>query len=82
MLKGGFDIVGSVVSSGENMLWWLGLGVGILEVLLAFWISQQFFASRAALMILWIGFSVMFRGFSEIAPAFEMRGVGRAIGAT
>jgi uncharacterized membrane protein HdeD (DUF308 family) len=80
MLKGGFDIVGSVVASDKNMLWWLGLGTGILEVLLAFWVSQQFFAPRAALIILWIGFSAMFRGMSEISLAFEMRGVGRAIG--
>lgn len=81
MLKGGSDIVGSVISSERNMLWLLGLGVGVLEVLLAFWVSQQFFAPRAALIILWIGFSAMFRGISEIALAFEMRGVSRAINA-
>jgi uncharacterized membrane protein HdeD (DUF308 family) len=82
MLKGGSDIVGSVISIERNMLWWLGLGVGVLEVLLAFWVSQQFFAPRAALIILWIGFSAMFRGISEIALAFEMRGVSRAINTT
>ena len=39
-----------------NDLWWLGLVVGILEILLAFWASQQFFAPRAALILLWVGF--------------------------
>jgi uncharacterized membrane protein HdeD (DUF308 family) len=80
MLKGSFDIIGSVVSREINVLWWLGLVVGILEVLLAFWVSQQFFAPRAALIIVWVGFSAMFRGISEIALAFEIRGVGKALG--
>jgi uncharacterized membrane protein HdeD (DUF308 family) len=81
MLKGSFDIVGSVVSREMNVLWWLGLVVGILEVLLAFWVSQQFFAPRAALIIVWVGFSALFRGISEIALAFEIRGVGKTLGA-
>jgi uncharacterized membrane protein HdeD (DUF308 family) len=77
MLKGSFDIVGAVVTREINALWWLGLVVGILEVLLAFWVSQQFFAPRAALIIVWVGFSAMFRGISEIALAFELRGMER-----
>jgi uncharacterized membrane protein HdeD (DUF308 family) len=81
MLKGSFDIIGSVVSRETNVLWWLGLVVGILEVLLAFWVSQQFFAPRAALIIVWVGFSSLFRGISEIALAFEIRGMGKTLGA-
>jgi uncharacterized membrane protein HdeD (DUF308 family) len=77
MLKGSFDIIGSVAMRGTNELWWLGLLTGILEVLLAFWVSQQFFAPRAALIILWVGFGALFRGISEIALAFEVRGLGR-----
>jgi uncharacterized membrane protein HdeD (DUF308 family) len=80
MLKGSFDIVGAVVTRETNVLWWLGLVVGILEVLLAFWVSQQFFAPRAALIIVWVGFSAMFRGISEIALAFELRGIERKAG--
>jgi uncharacterized membrane protein HdeD (DUF308 family) len=79
MLKGSFDIIGSVVSREVNALWWLGLAVGILEILLAFWVSQQFFAPRAALIILWVGFSAIFRGISEIALAFEVRSMERTL---
>jgi uncharacterized membrane protein HdeD (DUF308 family) len=79
MLKGSFDIIGSVAMRGINELWWLGLLTGILEVLLAFWVSQQFFAPRAALIILWVGFGALFRGISEIALAFELRGLGREV---
>lgn len=81
MLKGSFDIIGSVVARDTNVLWWLGLVIGILEVLLAFWVSQQFFAPRAALIIVWVGFSALFRGISEIALAFEVRGIGKTLDA-
>jgi uncharacterized membrane protein HdeD (DUF308 family) len=54
-------------------MWWLGLVVGILEVLLAFWASQQFFPARAALILVWVGFMALFRGITEIVLAFEVR---------
>jgi uncharacterized membrane protein HdeD (DUF308 family) len=73
VLKGSMDIVASVLTRQVNDLWWLGLVVGIVEVLLAFWVSQQFFRPRAALIILWVGFMALFRGFSEIALAFALR---------
>jgi uncharacterized membrane protein HdeD (DUF308 family) len=50
------------------------LVVGILEVLLAFWVSQQFYPARASLLILWIGFAALFRGVTEISLAFSLRG--------
>ena|ERR1051325_1274905 len=77
VFKGSLDIVGAVVTKPVNELWWLGLVAGILEVLLAFWVSQQFFAPRAALIIVWVGFMAMFRGFAEIALAFSLRRVER-----
>jgi uncharacterized membrane protein HdeD (DUF308 family) len=49
------------------------LVAGILEVLLAFWVSQQFFVPRAALIIVWIGFMAIFRGITEIVLAFSLR---------
>lgn len=79
LLKGSMDIVGSVMSRDVSELWWLGLAVGILEVLLAFWVSQQFFAPRAALIIVWVGFACMFRGISEIVVAFELRRASRRL---
>ncbi len=54
-------------------LWWLGLIVGVLELLLGFWASQQFFAPRAILIVTWVGFAALFRGISEIVIAFELR---------
>ena len=73
LLKGALDISVAVMTKELNDLWWLGLIVGVLEILLAFWVSQQFFAPRAALILLWVGFAAMFRGFTEIFLAFEVR---------
>ena len=81
LLKGSLDITVAVMSKEVNDLWWLGLIVGILEILLAFWASQQYFAPRAALILLWVGFFAMFRGFTEIFFAFAIRRAGKEMAA-
>jgi uncharacterized membrane protein HdeD (DUF308 family) len=81
LFKGTFDIVGSVMVKDVNPLWWLGLVVGILELLLAFWVSQQYFPARAALILLWVGFMAMFRGITEIVLAFQLRSAGKELAA-
>lgn len=74
VLKGTLDMVDSVIQRDVNELWWLGVGVGILEILLGFWASQQLFGPGAALLLVWVGFGAMLRGLSEIVMAFELRG--------
>ena len=59
-------------------MWWLGLVVGILEILLGFWASQQYRAVQGALLLIWVGFFALFRGISEIVIAFELRHVQRS----
>jgi len=79
LLKGSFDITVAFMTREVNDLWWLGLVVGTLEVLLAFWASQQLFAPRAALILVWVGFAAMFRGFTEIFLAFEVRRLSKEL---
>lgn len=79
LFKGVFDISFAVVTKEANELWWLGLVVGILEILLAFWASQQVFAPRAALILIWVGFFALFRGIGEIVLAFHLRRAGREL---
>ena len=69
----GLDIFESVATQPFNPIWGLGLATGILEVGLGFWASQQFFPGRALLLLLWVGFYAMSRGFSEIVLAFQLR---------
>ncbi len=77
IFKGSFDIIRSIVMKPVNDVWWLGLVAGIIEVLLAFWVSQQFFAPRAALILVWVGFMAILRGITEIALAFSLRSMER-----
>jgi len=73
IIKGTIDIGEAVATKPVNDIWWLLLVVGILEVFLAFWVSQQFYPARAELLILWVGFAALFRGITEIALAFRLR---------
>jgi uncharacterized membrane protein HdeD (DUF308 family) len=73
IFKGSADIIVSAMTTDINSLWWLGLIVGILEVLLGFWASQQFYPARAVLILIWVGFFALFRGITEIVLAFRIR---------
>jgi uncharacterized membrane protein HdeD (DUF308 family) len=79
ILKGSLDLVMAVMTKEVNPMWWLGLTAGILEILLGFWASQQFFPARAALILIWVGFMALFRGLSEIILAFQLRHAGREL---
>ena len=79
ILKGTLDIVGSVMQRGVSEMWALGLVVGILELLLGFWASQQLFAPRAAVILVWVGFAALFRGIGEIVLAFELRRANKVL---
>jgi len=78
IFKGTLDIINAVVTKDVNSAWWLGLVVGILELILGFWASQQAFPARGALLLLWVGSFALFRGISEIVIAFEVRSRQRA----
>jgi uncharacterized membrane protein HdeD (DUF308 family) len=73
VIKGTADIAEAAATRAVNDLWWVGLVAGILEIVLAFWVSQQFYPARADLLILWVGFAALFRGVTEIALAFRLR---------
>ena len=76
---GTLDIVQSIASQPVNDVWWLGLIAGILIIGLGFWASEQYLPARGALLLLFVGFFALFRGFSEIALAFEVKSMGRDI---
>ena len=72
VLMGSMHVIGAVLSRELNPLWWLGLTVGIFEILLAMWVSQQYYDARIALILVWVGFMAIFRGMAEIVMAFEL----------
>jgi uncharacterized membrane protein HdeD (DUF308 family) len=73
IFKGAADIIVSMMTRDYNSLWGLGLAAGVLEVLLGFWASQQYYPARAALILIWVGFLALFRGIGEIVLAFRIR---------
>jgi len=75
IFRGSFDLATSISSREVNPAWWLGMTVGVLEILLGFWVSQQEFPARALLLLIWVAFFALFRGFSDILLAFEVRGL-------
>jgi uncharacterized membrane protein HdeD (DUF308 family) len=77
---GAFEIVRGVMSRAVNPYWWVNLVTGILLVLLAFWVSGSdrvyALAQRTYLILFWVGFLALFRGFSQIFLAFTIRHTG------
>jgi uncharacterized membrane protein HdeD (DUF308 family) len=82
VLMGATHVIGAVLSRELNPLWWLGLTVGLLEILLAMWVSQQYYGSRITLILIWVGFMAIFRGIAEIVMAFELHHATRSKVAT
>jgi uncharacterized membrane protein HdeD (DUF308 family) len=85
IISGAFEIVRAVASREENRYWWLGLISGILLILLAFWVSSSDrvfnLANRAFLILFWVGFMALIRGFTQIMLAFSVRRAGRELDA-
>jgi uncharacterized membrane protein HdeD (DUF308 family) len=78
---GAFEIVQAVASRALNPYWWVNLITGILLVLLAFWVSGSdrvyAVAQRTYLILFWVGFFALFRGFTQIMLAFSIRHEGK-----
>ena len=63
-----------------NYGWSIRLILGILLILLAFWVSGSdrvySLGQRTYLILFWVGFLALFRGFSQIFLAFTVRHAG------
>jgi uncharacterized membrane protein HdeD (DUF308 family) len=59
-----------------NDLWWLGLISGILMIVLAFWVSGEFFLGRAATLLVFAGVWALTKAITDIVRAFQMRQLG------
>jgi len=85
ILYGSFEIVLAIASHWVNPYWWLNLIVGILLILPAFWVSGSdrvyALAQRAFLLLFWVGFFALFKGFSQIFLAFSIRHAGKEVAA-
>jgi uncharacterized membrane protein HdeD (DUF308 family) len=81
LFKGIFDITVAFVTKDEFELWWLQLVIGLLEILLAFWVAGNF-REKAILLVIYVGVIALARGVSEIFVAFKLKGLRRRLAAT
>lgn len=72
LFKGIFDIVVSFVAKEAFELWWLQLVLGIIEVVLAFWVAGDF-RKKAILLVVYVGIVALTRGITELFVAFKLR---------
>lgn len=72
LFKGIADITLAFLTKKENEAWWLGLVVGIIEVLLGFWAAGRFNRSAYALVVL-VAAIALARGITDIIMAFRVR---------
>jgi uncharacterized membrane protein HdeD (DUF308 family) len=75
-IKGFFDIMSSILLRRQTDLWWVGLIVGTLEILLAFWAAGNF-GREAVLLIVWVGAGALAQAVSDFVLAARLYGLRR-----
>lgn len=76
LFKGIFDIVLALMVHPAH-LWWVGLIVGVVEILLAFW-AAGYFRGSALVLVVWVAALTLMRGVTEIVLAFRLRHLRKA----
>jgi uncharacterized membrane protein HdeD (DUF308 family) len=76
LIKGIFDVTVAFMTKGQFELWWLQLTVGIIEILLAFWVAGAF-RNQVILLVVYVGLIALSRGITELFLAFKLKGLGR-----
>jgi uncharacterized membrane protein HdeD (DUF308 family) len=78
LFKGIFDLTVAFVTKSQFELWWLQLIVGIIEILLAFWVAGSF-RDKAILLVVYVGVIALSRGITELFLAFKLKGLKRQL---
>jgi uncharacterized membrane protein HdeD (DUF308 family) len=78
LFKGIFDFTTAFLTRPDFELWWVQLVVGIVEILLAFWVAGNF-REQAILLVVYVGVIGLSRGITELILAFKLRGLKRRL---
>jgi uncharacterized membrane protein HdeD (DUF308 family) len=76
LFKGIFDLTVAFVAKEQFELWWLQLIVGIVEILLAFWVAGSF-KHKVILLVAYVGIIALSRGITELFFAFKLKSLRR-----
>jgi uncharacterized membrane protein HdeD (DUF308 family) len=74
LFRGAANAVTSIVDRHSTELWGLVAVAGVLEMTVAVW-AIGYPARSAWLLMLWVGIGALLRGVTEIATAFQIRGL-------
>jgi uncharacterized membrane protein HdeD (DUF308 family) len=80
LFKGIFDLTVAFMTKDEFDLWWLQLVLGIVEILLAFWVAGSFRTS-AIFLVAYVGIIALSRGITELFVAFKLKGLRKQLAA-
>jgi uncharacterized membrane protein HdeD (DUF308 family) len=78
LFKGIFDLTIAFGTRPYFDLWWIQLVVGVIEILLAFWVAGNF-REKTILLVVYVGIIALSRGFTEILLAFKLRSIRRRL---
>jgi uncharacterized membrane protein HdeD (DUF308 family) len=81
MLRGVFDVCVAFLSKDEHDLWWLGLVLGLAEIVIGFW-AVGYVGRSIALLVVWVGAYALVKGITDIVLAFRLRHAGKALGSS
>ena len=80
LVKGVFDLTVAFITRQIFDLWWLQLIIGILEIVLAFWVAGAFQRS-VILLVVYVGIVALSRGITNLFLAFKLKDLNRRIAA-
>lgn len=78
LFKGISDFSTAVLTRPDFELWWIQLVVGIIEILLAFWVAGSF-REKTILLVVYVGIIGISRGVTELILAFKLKGLERRL---
>jgi uncharacterized membrane protein HdeD (DUF308 family) len=78
LFKGIFDVTVAITTRPLFELWWMQLVVGIIEILLAFWVAGSF-KDQTILLVAYVGIIALSRGITELILAFKLRGLKKQL---
>lgn len=78
LFKGIFDVMVAIATRPLFELWWMQLVVGIIEILLAFWVAGSF-KDKTILLVAYVGIIGLSRGITELILAFKLRGLKKRL---
>lgn len=79
LFKGIFDIMAAFLTRSQIEIWWLQLVIGILEIVLAFWVAGNF-QQQTILLVVYVGIIALSRGITELILAFKLKGLRNELG--